>query len=243
MKASSKGTRGDELLALVLSGDESGISNDLLNEFFRGYPIDNLVKLLRSDDKRVVQNGAWIASELARDAKPILRYLIPLFDSPDMRVRYYCVETALTAATDEDGEVMGSAILRIADDERPVRRVTFELMARADRLPLLAGVPYIKDSGIVALLEWVLEIESESRGDDEIAAWLHESDGLGRLFAVVAAARVYRRNPHYLQLAASLSESDAQSLAASELAWLSKLDEQAQRRRERAERKGSGLSD
>jgi len=56
---------------------------------------------------------------------------------------------------------------------------------------------------------------------------------------VVAAARVYGRNPYYLQLAASLGENDAQSLAASELAWLSKLEEQAERRRERAER-GNG---
>lgn len=241
MRRSSNRTRGDELLARVLSGDEweSGISNDLLNEFFRGYPIDNLVRLLRSDDERVVQSGAWIASELARDAKPILRHLIPLFDSPDTRVRYYCVETVLTAATDEDGEVVGSAISRITDDERPVRRMTFELMARADRSPLLAGVPYVKDSGIAGLLEWALEVESESRDDDEIAARLRESDGLGRLFAVVAAARVYKRNPHYLQLAASLDESDAQSLAASELAWLTKLQEQSQRRRERAERRSA----
>jgi hypothetical protein len=239
MRGSSNGARGDELLARVLSGDEweSGISNDLLNEFFRGYPIDNLVRLLRSDDERVVQSGAWIASELARESKPILKHLIPLFDSPNTRVRYYCVETVLTAATDEDGEVVGSAISRIADDERPVRRMTFELMTRADRSPLLAGVPYVKDSQIADLLEWALEVESESRDDDEIAARLRESDGLGRLFAVVAAARVYRRNPHYLQLAASLDESDAQSLAASELAWLTKLQEQSQRRRERAERR------
>jgi len=77
----------------------------------------------------------------------------------------------------------------------------------------------------------------QSRNDDEIALRLCESDGLMQVFAVVAAARVYGRNPHYLQLAASLGESDAQSLAASELAWHSKLDEQAQHRRERAERR------
>jgi hypothetical protein len=231
--------RGDELLIRVLSGDEwaSGISNDLLNEFFRGYPIENLVKLLRSGDERVVQSGAWIASELAKDAKPILRYLIPLFDYPNAKVRYSCVETALTAATDEDGEVMGSAVSRITDDDRPVRKMAFELIARADRSPLVAGVPYVKDPQIAALLEWVLEVEGESRDDDEIASRLRESDGLAQIFAAAAAARIYGRNPHYLQLAASLGESDAQSLAASELAWLTKMDEQAQRRRERAERR------
>jgi|SRR5665213_168316 len=234
MSRGSNITRGDELLARVLSGDdlESGIANDLLNEFFRGYPIDNLVRLLRSDDERVVRSGAWIASELARDAKPVLEHLIPLFNSTDTRVRYYCVETVLTAATAQDGEVVGHAISRITDDERPVRRMTFELLARAGRSPLLAGAAYVKDSRIVSLLEWVLEIESELRDNDEIAARLCESDVLRRLFAAVAAARIYRRNPHYLQLAVSLGESEAQSFAASELAWLTKLQEQSQRSRD-----------
>jgi hypothetical protein len=230
--------QGDELLARVLSGDEwaSGVSNDLLNEFFRGYPIENLVRLLGSDDERVVQSGAWIASELARDARPILKDLATLFDYPNVGVRYYCVETVLTAATDEDGEVVGSAISRITDSERPVRKMAFELMARADRSLLVAGAPYAKDSELAGL-EWTLEVEAESRDDSEIASWLQDSDELKQLFAAVAAARVYSRSPHYLQLAASSNESDAQSFAASELAWLSKLEEQAQRRRERTERR------
>jgi hypothetical protein len=232
-------TPGDELLARVLTGDgwESGIANDLLKEFFRGYPIEKLITLLESDNERAVQSGAWIASELTRDAKPILRYLVPLFDHPNVRVRYYCAETVLTAATDKDGGVIGEAVPLIADREMPVRRMAFELMARADIGPLRAGVPYVKNSEMAALLKWVIGVEGDSRVSDEIASRLQASNQVERLFAVVAAARLYERNPHYLQLAASLDKSDAQSFAASELAWLSKLQEQAQRRRERAERR------
>jgi hypothetical protein len=231
--------RADALLARVLAGDEweSGISNDLLNEFFRGYPVENLAKLLHSDNERVVYSGTWIASELAKDARPILGSLIPLFDYPHLGVRSYSVETVLTAAAGEDGEVVGSAVALIVDRERPVRRAAFILMARADTPVLAASLSYIKNSEIAALLDWVLAVESESRDDDEIASRLRDSNQLRRLFAVIAAARVYKRNPHYLQLAASLDASDEQSLAASELEWLVKLQEQAQRRRERAERR------
>lgn len=229
--------RGDELLALVLAGDQSGISNDLRKEFYRGYPIQKLTTLLDSDDERALESGAWIASELAENARPILSHLLPLFDYPNTRIRFHSIQTVLTAATDENGDIVGEAVSHIADDEPPVRKMAFELMARADRSPLVASVSYVKDPKIAGLLEWVLEVEGESCDDDEIASRLRESNGLGQVFAAVAAARVYRRNPHYLQLAASLSEGDTQSLAASELAWLSKLDEQAQRRRERAERR------
>jgi hypothetical protein len=229
--------RGDELLARVLSGDEwgSGVANDLLNEFFRGYPIEKLTTLLRSDDEQVVQSGAWIASELAREARPILGELVTLLDFPNVRVKYYAIETALTAATEHDEEVTARAVSLIGSSEPPIRRASFELSARADPAVLAASLPYIVDRHVAALLEWALQVESESRDDDEITSRLREPDGLGRLFAVVSAARVYRRNPHYLQLAASMGESDAQALAASELAWLSKLHEQAERRRERSE--------
>jgi hypothetical protein len=229
--------RGDELLALVLAGDQSGIANDLRKEFYRGYPIEKLTTLLHSDDERVLESGAWIASELAQNARPILSHLLPLFGYPNTRVKYHSIQTVLTAATDEYGEVVGEAVSLIIADERPVRKMAFELMTRADRSPLVAGVPYVNDPQIAALLEWVLEVEDESRDDDEIASRLRESDGLAQIFAAAAAARVYGRNPHYLQLAASLGESDARSLATSELAWLAKLDEQAQSRRERAERR------
>jgi hypothetical protein len=229
--------RGDELLALVLAGAQSGISNDLRKEFYRGYPINKLTTLLDSNDERALESGAWIASELAENARPILSHLLPLFSYPNTRVRYHSVQTVLTAATDEDGDVVGQAVSLIYDNEPPVRRMAFELMARADRSPLAAGVPYVKDPKIAGLLEWVLEVEGESRDDHEIASRLREAHELGQVFAAVAAARVYKRNPRYLQVAASLGESDAQSLAASELAWLSKLDEQTRRRRERAERR------
>ncbi len=236
MRDSSKETRGDELLARVLSGKEwkSGISNDLLNEFFRGYPKEHLVRLLRSDDERIVQSGAWIASELAKDAKPILRYLIPLFDYPNVSVRSYCVETVLTAATDQDGEVVGRAVPLITDPEQPVRRMTFKFMARADSLTLAAGIPHINNPKIAASLEWALEVERGSRDSHEIESRLREPDELVRLFAVIAAARVCARNLQYLQLAAS-SHGDTKTFAISELEWLISWQERTRRRRERAE--------
>jgi hypothetical protein len=230
---------GDELLARVLAGDEreSTVANELLKEIGRGYPVGRLSTLLHSNSEKAIEDGVWIASELGAGARPILGDLLPLYDYPNKRIKYYAVELALTAATDEDGEVVGNAISRITDDEPPVRKMAFRFMARADRSVLVAGVLFVKGAEIAGLLEWALEVEGESRDDDEIALRLRESDGLAQVFAAIAAARVYGRNPHYLQLAASLDEGDAQMLAASELKWLSKLQEQSRRRQERAERR------
>lgn len=237
MTGSPQYIHADELLARVLAGNEreSTIANDLLKEIGRGYPVERLSTLLQSDNEQAIEDGIWIASELGAGARPILSYLLPLYDYPNRRIKYYAVELALTAATEHEGEVIAHALKLIRDPERPVRRVSFELLTRADSGRLAASLSYIGDEEIKELLEWILEVESDSRDNDEIALWLRGSDGLRWLFAAVAAARVYQRNPHYLQLAASLREGYAQSLAASELAWFSKSQEKAQRRRKRAE--------
>jgi hypothetical protein len=233
-------SRGDELIEHILTaGDADGkVSNELIGEFYNhGYPVEKLIPLLRSDDSATVRAGAFLAEELGAKATPLLSELARLLDYTDTWVKSGVLSAVLTSASDRDGAAVGGAVSLITDDERPVRKMAFELMARGDRSPLVAGLPYVKDPQVAALLEWVLEVEDESRDDDEIASRLQESDALVQVFAAVAAARVYGRNPHYLQLAASMGESDARSLAASELAWLAKLDEQARRRRERAERR------
>lgn len=240
MSDDDRDARGDEILARVLTGDEwdSGISNDLLSEFLRGYPVKKLVALLTSDNEKLLQSGAWIASELTTEARPILKYLHPLFDNPNVSVRYYSVETALTAATEKDREVVGKAASLITDSEPQVRRMAFEFMTRAEAPVLAAGVPYMRNPELSSLLGWVLNEDGGSHLDDAIVSRLREP-GLRQLFAVIAAARAYARDPQYLRLATSLAEGDARSLAVSELAWLTKLREQAQRRRERAERRGA----
>jgi hypothetical protein len=236
----SDAARGDALIEHILRhGDTGGeISNDLIGELYKhDYPVEKLIPLLCSENNETVRTGAFLVEELGAKAAPLLPRLVPLLDHPDAWVKSGVLSAVLVAATDKDGEIMGRAVALIADGKQSIRRKAFELIARVGTMSLAAGVPYVNDREIGGLLEWVLEVEGESRDDDEIASRLGEPDGLGQLFAAAVAARVYRRNPHYLELAASLSESDTQSLAASELAWLSKLDEQAQRRRERAERR------
>lgn len=243
---SSGAARGDTLIEHILRhGDTGGeVSNDLIGEFYRhNYPVEKLIPLLRSENDETVRTGAFLVEELGVKAAPLLPELIRLLDHTDAWVKSGVLSAVLVSATNKDGEIMGGAVSLIADGKRPIRRRAFELMARIDAPPLAAGVPYIKNPKIASLLEWALDVERESRDNDEVASRVQEPDGLGQVFAVVAAARVYARNPHYLQLAASLAESDAQSLAASELAWHSKSDERAQRRRERAERGSSRESE
>jgi hypothetical protein len=231
--------RGDELIERILTcGDADGkASNDLIGEVYtHDYPVEKLIPLLRSDNNETLKVGAFLAEEMGAKAGPLLPELTRLLGHADTWVKSGALTAVLASATGEDGEVVGGAVSLITDSERPIRRMAFELMARLGRPPLVAGVPYVKDLTSRTLLQWVLEVEGETHDDSEIVSWLQDSDEVKQLFAAIAAARVYRRNPHYLQLAASSHENDVHVFAASEFAWLSKLQQQAQRRQERSER-------
>src|SRR5215471_421079 len=68
--------RAEELTKRLLDNPRSQeadvLITDLLTEFHRGYPLENLRPLFFYEDEDVVVAGAWIASELGRKGKPLL---------------------------------------------------------------------------------------------------------------------------------------------------------------------------
>ena len=71
-----------ELMNSVLtSGDEETIvesTAQLLNEFYSGFAVGNLRGLLLSPNDRIAEAGAFIASELGIEAKPVLSDAVTL---------------------------------------------------------------------------------------------------------------------------------------------------------------------
>ncbi|MFC7102844.1 hypothetical protein ACFQQB_21780 [Nonomuraea rubra] len=64
---------GDDLIQRLLThaADDAVVgpaSNDLLDEFWAGYPVTNLVRLLHSGDDKLIRTGAWLLSELGSSA-------------------------------------------------------------------------------------------------------------------------------------------------------------------------------
>src|SRR5882672_288042 len=84
--------RAEELTERLAADPRSSLAgvlmNDLLAEFHRGYPLENLRFLLQNDNTELVKVGAWIASELGEKGKPLLNDVSPLLQHPKSRVRF-----------------------------------------------------------------------------------------------------------------------------------------------------------
>src|SRR5262245_59804507 len=97
---------GDELIDFLcdptMDPDEAPtLANDLLSEFSRGYPVCRVGELLGSANATAVRSGAWIASELAAQASPLVADINRLLEHEDRCVRFFAVDAVLGGAARE----------------------------------------------------------------------------------------------------------------------------------------------
>ena len=136
------------------TGDASSDANELLKCFARGYSLENLRELLRSDDAEVAKSGVWIASELGAGAKPLLEDIAPILQSSISYARFFAIDAILTCAGPEDGPTIARAIDLVADPDAGVRWKAVQFVSRATVEQLAAAADFVDAEikpGVVAL--------------------------------------------------------------------------------------------
>lgn len=196
---------GDDLIARILAGAGEGSGTDLLKECWRGFPVERLSSLLRSDVDSAVATGVWLAAELAKQARPLLHDVEPLLGHLSTNVRSEAIDAVNLAATADDGEIVARAIEHITDCEQPVRYAAFQLLAAGSREKIEAGCGFIRDEPIRRALGTVLDEEATVSGV-AIRARLADDSELVRLFGLLSAARISDRRAE--DLLAAVEEGD-----------------------------------
>jgi len=208
------------LVAEPLSPNAGVIMNDLLSEFHRGYPLENLRPLLQSQNPDIVNIGAWIASELGEKGSPLLPYVLPLLQHPAKNVRFSIVDCILLWAT--DGAQLAAVTSLLDDPESGVRWKAMDFLSRATMEQLQAALSYLEhaepNSTYVRGLRWLLS--SDASDANAVKAALQNENALLRKYAVVAASRMSKADREPLSYAASVKTPDVQNFAKSSIALL-----------------------
>jgi HEAT repeat protein len=213
---------GDALIEQALAtGDPNGdISKGLIEEVCsRGYPIENLIPLLRSKDREVVRTGAFVLEEVAGRASPLMHEVKRLLGHPDRWVKGPMVDVVLVAATPGDAQVIAEAVSLVTDPDPPMRSAAVSLLSRIDQERLAAALPEVRDRSISDGLGWLIERDREP-DDRDLVRRLDDQDPLVRRFAVVAAARAFYRDPDLIGRAAAAGDEEVRKLAGSRLRLL-----------------------
>ncbi|MED7929032.1 hypothetical protein SMD20_32620 [Nonomuraea sp. LP-02] len=213
---------GDDLIARVLAhaNDDDVLgpaANDLLEEVFAGYPVDNLRRLLRSDEEKVVRTAAWLLSELGELAAPLADELPALLASPLRQVRFFAVEAVLNAG-DTDGPLAARALALVRDGDDAVRWKVISFLAAAETEQLAAGAEALEDAELKELTEWLVRLDTEEVDPREVVARLEGGDRTARMFAAAAAARLSdEEDTNLLAHAATAEDEEIRSFALEQL--------------------------
>jgi|SRR5581483_7093930 len=212
-------TRADKLTHRLLSNpdcaDDGTLANELLREFQRGAPLENLRVLLTSPVDKVAMAGAFILDELGAKGRPVIGDVVALLHRSNKHIRGHAIGSLLTCTTRENLKEIGAVILLLEDRDWPIRWKTMEFLSLARPEQLKAGLDYFisnnPSSEHIQCLRWLLSDHGSNAR--EIHSWLQSDDLLKRKYAVVAAARIVSVNRMPLEWAVCLKDEDVRRFA------------------------------
>lgn len=231
---------GDELIEMLLAGEdvpgeEGRAANDLLREVIRGYPAQNLSRLIHSDRDTAVANGAFVVSELGAQAARIIDEVDFLLGHPLRDARFDALDAALTAASAEHGAILAKATMLVHDPDYAVRKKAIRFLANSTRDQLAAAIPFLADHRVADLVAWLAAVGNDAARLPDILSRLHDSDKTTRMVAAAAAARVAASDRRGIEEAAASSDPEIRSFAENVISMLD-LDREIRIRREQERR-------
>jgi hypothetical protein len=209
----------DRLVAELIGDPESfekkGRANELLKQFFRGYPLEALRSLLRHHNGGVVRAGVWIASELPSNALALLSDVLSVSASPDRNVRFYALDVVAMGAIGGHEEEFVRVVNALDDPDAAVRDHALFLVSRATDDQLRAAMKRLDRAnrrshhfaGLQAL------VDAQLATPPEVEKMIESDDQLNRQYGLAIAERCYKIYPHLLEIAANSKDELIRSLA------------------------------
>jgi hypothetical protein len=198
--------RGDDLVTGLLDGtvpDPDAAAGDLLSQVAAGYPVDRLRPLLRAERTEAVRAGMWVVSELGERGAALLDDVAGLLDHPARYVRFFALDSVLTAAGARHPAVLTRAAALVGDPDDAIRWKTMHLLARATDTQIAAiGGPIGESFDLITHL-----------ADADLVARLADADRTVRLLAAAAAARRAATDTAVLDAAIAAGDPEVSSFA------------------------------
>lgn len=196
---------------------EKGLTNDLLNEYFKGLSLDTLVPLLQSDDEYTLKSVVWIIAELSTHACSLLPSVVKLVDHENEYIRYYVLECILMCARGNYKKEFIHLIKAIEDKESSIRRLAMILLSNAEPMQIQTSISIItseniKDSNLhLSGLNKLLDADSVNT--IEILDMLKSDNPLVQRYGAMVARKIYDTNKEVLAYALSSDNADISEFA------------------------------
>ena len=180
----------------------------LLQTYLKGAPLETLRPLLRSGDLVIQREAVWVASELGRQAFPLLDEVVPLIDSGDRYLAFHAMESVTVCATGGRAPEFVHVVARLEDPDEVLRSLSMFLMSNAETSQLVGALEgelhSVHQEGLRLLLD-------ASASDEAVLSFIHSDAPLRRRYGAVAAARLYEKNPRLIDEVRTMEDGEVSS--------------------------------
>jgi hypothetical protein len=180
----------------------------LLQTYLKGAPLETLRPLLRSGDLVIQREAVWVASELGRQAFPLLDDVVPLVDSGDRYLALHAMESVTLCATGVRAPAFVHVVAKLEDPDEVLRSLSMFLMSNGEISQLAAtveaGLRSEHQEGLRLLLD-------PSASDEAVLAFIHNDEPLSRRYGAIAAARLYEKNPRLIDEVKTMEDAEVGS--------------------------------
>jgi len=134
----------DEMIARLqdplVDTSDGKIANDLLDAFYDGYPIENLKVLMIPS---AMGHASFIASELGRMVRPLLKEIVGMVSHDRPRVRGDAIDALSQCTTWEDGWAIAEIIKALGDPHAGVLQTAFDALRSIESSKVHAGLEHL----------------------------------------------------------------------------------------------------
>jgi hypothetical protein len=195
---------------------EEGLSFELLQEYFEGFPQDTLVPLLESKDKWVKREGIWILSELGIEGRGLIDHVLKMTDDEDIFVCSYALEIIANCAHGDHAGAFAKVFLALESERQDVRVTAMGVVAPLPAPRLLEGCILLEGMGAhgAALgkrLRALLDTDALTPAD--VSHMLSSGDALERKCGAIAAEKLFDKHPQAIAEAAESTDDDVRRYA------------------------------
>ena len=206
----------DDLLGDPSRFDKQGRAYDLLQNYFRGYPVETLRPLLANKDQLIQRAAVWIVSELGKDGCSLLDAVIPLIDSHDRYIKYHALEIAIVCSVDGKVDRFAHVARSLESSDEEIRILAMRLISVADQCQLEAGArvagasPAFNDMHKRGLLHLCA---SNRLDGNQVLQMINDANPLVRRYGAIAARRLFETFPDLISTATESADPDISRFA------------------------------
>lgn len=205
----------EKLLDPSSDTDDGVLVNDLLGEFWRGYPIENLRRLLVP---ATIGDAAFLVSELGQKVRPLIREVADLLEDDSARIRFDAISALSQCTTWEDGWAVAKIVRALGDPHEGVRWMACKALRYMESSQLHSGLEYLHShdpaSVFASFRNAFLAIERRPKKATATFEKLLSSDEpIARRFgaAMLVRPRLFI-DPAFVALAAPIEDSEVAKL-------------------------------